>query len=320
LAQCRADAISLLGKELPSVSQSLPFIAGDPVSESSVLHIAEAEGALAIAVFSSPHSGANYPAAFLEQTRLDPVALRRSEDAFVDELFAAAPAAGAPLIRALLPRALLDLNREPYELDPRMFDGRVPSFANTRSLRVAGGLGTVPRVVAEAQEIYDRRLPISEAITRIETIYKPYHRALRRLLLRTQRQHGAAILVDCHSMPSRGTAREDRPRADVVLGDRYGASCAPHLTDAVEAILRELGYVVARNRPYAGGYITEHYGSPLSGLHALQIEVNRALYMDEGAYTKLPDFTRVAADLGAVVRTVVNIQPDGLTAFPAAAE
>lgn len=293
--------------------------AGHP-GEEPAFEICEPVTPLAPAVFSSPHSGARYPARFLEQTRLDPSMLRRSEDAFVDELFAAAPRFGAPLIKALLPRALVDLNREPYELDPRMFEGRVPSFANTRSLRVAGGLGTVPRVVGEAQEIYDRRLPIGEAINRIEAIYKPYHRALRRLLLRTQRLHGAAILIDCHSMPSRGTAREERPRADIVLGDRYGASCAPLLTDTVEAVLRERGYSVVRNRPYAGGYITEHYGSPISGLHALQIEVNRALYMDEGAYCRSDDFPRVAADMEAVVAAVAATDAGQLAAFPAAAE
>lgn len=277
-------------------------------------------GPLASVVLSSPHSGSRYPACFLEQTRLDPLILRRSEDTFVDELFDAAPSMGAPLLRALLPRALVDLNREPYELDPRMFEGRLPSFANTRSLRVAGGLGTVPRVVGEAQEIYDRRLPIGEAIERIEQIYKPYHRALRRLLLRTQRVHGTAILLDCHSMPSRGTAREDRPRADIVLGDRYGASCAPVLTDAVEGVLRELGYSVSRNRPYAGGYITEHYGAPVGGLHALQIEVNRALYMDEATFTRSAGFTKMSADLARVVAAVIGVERDALASLPAAAE
>jgi N-formylglutamate amidohydrolase len=282
--------------------------------------ILEPDGPLAPVVFSSPHSGALYPADFLAQARLDPLSLRRSEDAFVDELFAAATAHGAPLIRARFPRAYLDLNREPYELDPRMFEGRIPAFANTRSLRVAGGLGTIPRIVGDSQEIYGARLPIADALKRIERLYKPYHRALRELLTRARRQFGAAILVDCHSMPSRGSPREDRPRADIVLGDRYGASCAPAVTDIVEAVLRELGFAVARNRPYAGGYITEHYGTPAAGVHAIQIEVNRSLYMDETAHAPLDGFAAVAADLSRVVAAVVAIRPGDLAVARAAAE
>lgn len=282
--------------------------------------IIEPDGLLAAAVFSSPHSGAFYPADFLAQARLDPLSLRRSEDAFVDRLFAAATAHGAPLIRARFPRAYLDLNREPYELDPRMFDGRIPAFANTRSLRVAGGLGTIPRIVGDSQEIYGGRMPIGEALHRIEQLYKPYHRALRELLTHARRRFGAAVLVDCHSMPSRGSPREERPRADIVLGDRYGASCAPVVTDVVEAALRDLGFAVARNRPYAGGYITEHYGTPAAGLHAIQIEVNRSLYMDETAHEPLAAFAEIAADMARVVAAVVAIRPGDLAVAPAAAE
>jgi N-formylglutamate amidohydrolase len=282
--------------------------------------IIEPEGPLAPVVFSSPHSGAAYPADFLAQARLDPLSLRRSEDAFVDELFASATEHGAPLIRARFPRAYLDLNREPYELDPRMFEGRIPAFANTRSLRVAGGLGTIPRIVGDSQEIYGARLPIADALKRIERLYKPYHRALRELLTHARRQFGAAILVDCHSMPSRGSPREDRPRADIVLGDRYGASCAPAVTDIVEAALRELGFAVARNRPYAGGYITEHYGTPAAGVHAIQIEVNRSLYMDETAHAPLDGFAAIADDLSRVVAAVVSIRPGDLAVAQAAAE
>ncbi|TVR06180.1 MAG: N-formylglutamate amidohydrolase [Salinarimonadaceae bacterium] len=232
-------------------------------------------------VFDAPHSGAIYPPAFLASGRLDRHAIRRSEDAHVDRLFLGMVARGAPLMRARFPRAYLDLNREPYELDPRMFEGRLPAFANTRSLRVAGGLGTIPRIVADGQEIYRGRIPVEDALLRIETLYKPYHRALRDLLARTQRAFGAAVLVDCHSMPSTSLPPETRGRTDVVLGDRYGSSCDPLLVDLVETSLRARGFGVARNKPYAGGFITEHYGEPGIGRHALQIEVNRALYMDE---------------------------------------
>src|SRR5829696_5819793 len=178
-------------------------------------------------LFNSPHSGRVYPREFLRSSRLDLPTLRRSEDSFVDDLARGVVKRGHPLMRAHFPRCYVDVNREPYELDPRMFDGRLPSFANTRSMRVAGGLGTVARVVGDAQEIYGQRLSVDEALRRIETLYKPYHRALRRLITRVHRDFGAAILVDCHSMPSTTAAKEERPRADVVLGDRYGTSCAP---------------------------------------------------------------------------------------------
>jgi N-formylglutamate deformylase len=250
-------------------------------------------------VFNSPHSGARYPAAFLAATRLDALTLRRSEDAFVDELFLPAVGLGAPLMRAHFPRAFLDVNREPYELDPRMFDGRLPADANTRSLRVAGGLGTIARVVGDAQEIYAGRLPVGEALERIETLYKPYHACLRRLLDERRRRFGAVLLVDCHSMPSTGLPKDEARRPDIVLGDRYSTSCAPFITDRAEQGLRAEGFAVMRNRPYAGGYITEHYGAPAAGFHALQIEINRALYMDETNHARGPGFAALQAALAA---------------------
>ncbi len=271
-------------------------------------------------VCNSPHSGRSYPAAFLSQSRLDLDMLRRSEDTFVDELFAEAPAFGVPLMRAHFPRAYLDVNREPYELDPRMFEGRLPPFANTRSLRVAGGLGTVARVVGDAREIYPRRIPVSEALSRIESFYKPYHRTLRKLVTRAQNAFGFALLLDCHSMPSNAGGRDERPRADIVLGDRYGTSCSPEITEMVERTLRGQGYVVLRNKPYAGGFITEHYGDPASGLHALQIEVNRALYMDETNYEKSAGFARMKQDLGRMVEAVANFALAGQQQLPDAAE
>jgi N-formylglutamate amidohydrolase len=272
------------------------------------------------AVFNSPHSGSVYPHAFLASTRLDIATLRRSEDSFVDGLVAGVVGRGYPLMRAHFPRCYVDVNREPYELDPRMFDGRLPSFANTRSMRVAGGLGTVARVVGESQEIYGQRIPVEDAIRRIEGLYKPYHRALRRLFARQHREFGAAVLIDCHSMPSTAGAKDERPRADIVLGDRYGTSCVPVIAETVEALLRGRGYVVSRNKPYAGGFITEHYGNPAVGLHAIQLELNRALYMDERRYERTASFHSVAADLESLADEVGAIPVQELRPYRAAAE
>jgi N-formylglutamate deformylase len=271
-------------------------------------------------IFNSPHSGRVYPHGFLAASRLDLATLRRSEDFFVDELIAGVVRHGHPVMRAHFPRCYVDVNREPYELDPRMFEGRLPSFANTRSMRVAGGLGTVARVVGDAQEIYDRRLPVDDALRRIETLYKPYHRALRRLFTKVHREFGAAVLIDCHSMPSTGGAKDERPRADVVLGDRYGTSCAGYVSEVVDATLRALGYVVSRNKPYAGGFITEHYGNPAAGLHAIQVELNRSLYMDEKRYARSTAFDRVAADLETVANRIAAIPLEELRPYRAAAE
>lgn len=271
-------------------------------------------------VFNVPHAGAVYPASFLAVSRLDAMALRRSEDAFVDELFASVTDLGAPLMTARFPRAYLDLNREPYELDSRMFDGRLPPFANTRSMRVAGGLGTIPRIVADGQEIYGSRLPVEEALHRIEWLYKPYHRELRQLVRRTSQTFGHAILIDCHSMPSSSVSRDEGAKADIVLGDRYGTSCATPLIDLVEAALRGRGYTVVRNKPYAGGFITEHYGEPALARHALQIELNRGLYMDERRLQKKPGFGTLADDLTQAFAQVVADIEGELTIRPIAAE
>ncbi|MGH1591624.1 N-formylglutamate amidohydrolase [Methylobacterium phyllosphaerae] len=252
-------------------------------------------------VFNTGHSGAVYPPEFIAASRLDALALRRSEDAYVERLFAPVVALGAPLLRANFPRAFLDVNREPFELDPRMFDGRLPPFANTRSMRVAGGLGTVPRVVADGQEIYARRLPVAEATARIDGLYKPYHRVLRGLVQRTARTHGHCMLIDCHSMPSSSLGRDPEMKADVVLGDRYGTACAPALIDGFEAAFRAQGFRVTRNKPYAGGFITEHYGEPNLGRHALQIEINRGLYMNEISLATTPGFPNLVDALRTVI-------------------
>jgi N-formylglutamate amidohydrolase len=261
-------------------------------------------------VFASPHSGVDYPAEFLAAARLDRRSLRRSEDAFVDEMFAAAPAAGAPLLSALFPRAFVDANREALELDPQMFEDALPPEANTDSPRVAAGLGMIARVVASGEEIYGRKLRLAEALARIERYWRPYHAMLGQLIAETKRRYGACVLIDCHSMPSVGGPMErdaGRERVDMVLGDCRGTSCAPALTDRVEKDLRHLGYAVARNNPYSGGFVTQHYGQPGAEVHALQIEINRALYMDEAALARGPGFARLAADMGRLVRAIGDI-------------
>jgi N-formylglutamate deformylase len=282
--------------------------------------ILEPAGLRGPVLFNSPHSGRVYPRAFLTSSRLDLAALRRSEDTFVDDLIVGVVERGLPLMRANFPRCYVDVNREPYELDPRMFDGRLPSFANTRSMRVAGGLGTVARVVGDAQEIYAQRIPVDEALRRIDGLYKPYHRALRRLFTRVHRQFGAAVLIDCHSMPSTAGAKDERPRADVVLGDRYGTSCVGIVSETVEETLRHCGYAVSRNKPYAGGFITEHYGNPAAGLHAIQLEFNRALYMDERRYERSASFARLATDIGTLADRLADVPLEELRPYRAAAE
>lgn len=305
------------GKADPKLVEAGPDLSPLEPELQPPLEVVEPDGLVSPLVFSSPHSGSIYPQSFLEATRLDAFSLRRSEDAFVDRLFDFAPELGAPLLRALFPRSYLDVNREPYELDPRMFEGRLPPFANTRSLRVAGGLGTIARLVGESQEIYRAKMPVAAALDRIERLYKPYHRTLRGLLQRASARFGVALLVDCHSMPSTGV---ERPRCDIVLGDRYGTSCAPIVLDMMEYELRRLGYSVNRNKPYAGGFITEHYGTPQSGTHAVQIELNRALYMDESALEPNRGFAPLARDLRATLAVVAASVADGAQEGKAAAE
>ncbi len=235
-------------------------------------------------IFASPHSGRMYPSNFVKASRLPLHALRRSEDSYVDEIFASAAELGAPLLSANFPRAYIDPNREPYELDPAMFQDPLPAYVNTRSLRVAGGLGTLARVVSDGALIYNTKLKFSEAERRINRFYLPYHTQLAALIAETKERFGFAVLIDCHSMPSIGGPMDDDDglsRADIVLGDRFGTACAPSLTRACERALRDLGLATVRNIPYAGGYTTDHYGRPGKHVHAIQIEINRALYMNE---------------------------------------
>ena len=247
-------------------------------------------------VFASPHSGRLYPDDMAPA--LDGVAIRRSEDAYVDELVGAAPDLGCVLICARLARAYIDVNREPFELDPAMFADELPDFARARSARVQAGLGAIARVVSEGQEIYDRKLTFAEARARIEGAHAPYHAALARLLGEAHAAHGMAILIDWHSMPAAAAKAGGRDGpCEMVLGDRYGGSCSPLVTGTVEKALEAMGYKVARNAPYAGGYTTEHYGRPQRRTHALQVEINRALYLDEATLSLTEGFTRLKADL-----------------------
>ena len=261
-------------------------------------------------VFASPHSGREYPNDFVANSALDPVALRRSEDSFVDELFAAAPEFGAPLLKALFPRAFIDPNREPFELDPAMFVDELPSYANSQSSRVAAGLGTIPKVVSNGREIYRAKLKFAEAAERINVYYRPYHKALAALVEATVERFGFCVLIDCHSMPSVGGPLDPdagRGRADFVLGDGFGNACEDRVTATVERALRAQGHSVIRNKPFAGGFTTRHYGKPSTGVHALQIEINRALYMDELRIERRDDIHRLTRQMVDVIVALTGL-------------
>jgi len=269
-------------------------------------------------IFSSPHSGRIYPADFLDLARLDKKAIRRSEDCFVDEIFAKAPHYGAPLLKALFPRAYVDPNREPYELDPTMFKEPIPNYANKYSPRVAAGLGTIARVVANGSEIYENKLNFREANERIDRCYYPYHSALEDLINNTQEIFGYCILIDCHSMPSVIETNESnigfRNQVDFVLGDSHGRSCSPALTMMVEKIVSDMGYSVVRNSPYSGGFITRNYGKPADGIHALQIEIKRGLYMNEHNYTRNSGMSEIMQDMTYLTKQLVSLEPHALAA------
>ncbi len=267
-------------------------------------------------VLASPHSGAEYPDEFLAASRLDPLTLRRSEDSFVDEIFASAPELGAPLVAARFPRAYLDVNREPWELDPTMFADALPNYVNIRSPRVRMGLGTIARVVASGEEIYARRLRFAEARQRVETLYHPYHQALRKLVLDTEAAFGGCLLIDCHSMPSAASEVGGQGPVDVVLGDCHGTTCAPEIIEAVRSFLTRRNFSVAMNTPYAGGFTTAHYGNPRRGRHALQIEINRALYMDERRCRRKPELSRLASEMTALIAHLAAIMGERLGEAP----
>ncbi len=252
-------------------------------------------------VFSSPHSGRAYTPAFMATARLDRATLRRSEDSYVDEIFAAAPAYGAPLIAATFPRAYCDVNREAWELDPAMFEDALPPWVNTTSARVGAGLGTIARVVANGEAIYGIRLRFADAQHRVRTCWQPYHDALAELIGRTVAQFGVCLLVDCHSMPGSATACR-RPAPEIVLGDAHGAACAPAMMRLMEQFFGRRAYLTRRNDPYAGGYVTRHYGRPQTGVHAIQIEIARGLYMNEATLERQPGLARLTGDAAALMQ------------------
>ncbi len=259
-------------------------------------------------VFSSPHSGSLYTPAFLAAARLGLPALRRSEDCYIDEIFADAPHAGANLIAAVFPRAWCDVNREAWELDPAMFEDALPAWVNTASARVAAGLGTLARVVSNGEPIYRGKLRFEEARARVTSCWEPYHLALAQLIAATIARHGACLLVDCHSMPAHA-CQDRRPVPDIVLGDAYGAACAPQVLRFVENFLLDRNYRVRRNDPYAGGYITRHYGRPATHGHALQIEIARSLYMDEVSLRRSRGLDRVRQDMAALAEALAGQAP-----------
>lgn len=274
---------------LPAPRPEPPFVLIEPLRRTAPL------------VFASPHSGRRYPADLMALSRVGLISLRRAEDAYVDELFAGAAAHGAAVLSATVARAYVDLNRDPAELDPDMFDERPPQSPHGSSARVQAGLGAIPRISGDGQPIYRRKLSLREAERRIAAVHRPYHAMLQNLVAETREAFGCAVLVDCHSMPSSSRGAH---APDIVLGDRFGASCHHSVTALAEATLRRLGYRVARNAPFAGGHTTQSYGRPAARLHALQVEINRALYVDERTLERTSGYIRVRADMSRLAEAL----------------
>ena len=266
-------------------------------------------------VFSSPHSGRDYPLAFLRRSMLDELSVRSSEDAFVDILFSEAPMLGAPLLAARAPRAFVDLNRSADELDPALIEGVKKACHNPR---VSSGLGVIPRVVANGRVIQRGKITLEEARARLTDVWHPYHAALQTLLDESHAAFGEAILIDCHSMPHEAVgAARGGPRPDVVLGDRFGAAAQSEVVDRIEAAFAAAGLRVARNAPFAGAYITQHYGRPSRNQHVVQVEINRGLYMDEARVRPSPDFESFRRVITSVVSEIAAI---GSSEMPLAAQ
>lgn len=272
-------------------------------------HLAKPNARTTSVIFASPHSGRDYPASFLRAAVLDEAEIRSSEDAFVDLLYGDAPLHGAPLLTALAPRAYLDLNRGPEEMDAALIEGvrRV-----SHNPRVASGLGVVPRVVANGRAIYHGKLSLEEAHHRIANYWRPYHDALQTLIDESHATFGQAILVDCHSMPHEAMDNigHGGARPDIVLGDRFGASASPAIVAQIEAAFTAAGLTVARNMPFAGAYIAQHYGRPSRRQHAVQIEIDRAIYMNEATLEPLSDFEEVRSALSEVIGQIAEIGRD----------
>jgi N-formylglutamate deformylase len=281
-------------------------VKGKPMS-SSAYEVLHPERDLSCVLFASPHSGRDYAWSFMRTSILDDHVIRSSEDAFVDLLFEVAPQFGASFIRAGAPRAFVDLNRACDELDPALIEGVRRQRHNPR---VASGLGVIPRVVANGRAIYSGKISRTEADQRINDIWRPYHKMLQSLLDKAHQRHGQAVLLDCHSMPHEaidGVMRSGMRRPDVVLGDRFGASASGDVVDRVEAAFVDAGFVVTRNTPFAGAYITQAYGRPARGQHAVQVEIDRSLYMNETLIRPNGNFDDVRAALRKVVADVANI-------------
>ncbi|RAN36422.1 hypothetical protein HY11_01485 [Hyphomonas pacifica] len=255
-------------------------------------------------IFTSPHSGNVYPESMKSALCVPLETVRRTEDAFVEQLFEDAHAHGAILMAARYARSVTDLNRDPRELDPTMFHDGVPRACGAPTARVEAGLGCLPRVASQGEEIYGQRMSRAEGAARLTDIHDAYHQRLSLELATLKEIHGRVILIDCHSMPSVQPGR--RHLADIVLGDRFGSSCDPRLTGRVERAFRAQGLTVARNAPYAGGYTTRRYGRPKRNVHALQIEINRGLYMDEGNVSPLGTFDSMRAAVSTVIQEIVS--------------
>lgn len=258
-------------------------------------------------VFASPHSGNDYPDWFLQRSVLNAHSIRSSEDAFVDRLFDQASTFGAPLLRARVPRACVDFNRSADELDPALISG-VRGVGNNP--RVASGLGVIPRVVSNGRAIYRGKIRLDEAETRLEAYWRPYHKALQSLLNESLAKFGQAILLDCHSMPREAldalrTSGGTRP--EIVLGDRFGTSACSEIVEQVEAAFAGAGFTVSRNAPFAGAYVTQHYGRLGRNQHAIQIEIDRSIYMDEKLIQPHSGFEEVRSRLQKVIAEVVTI-------------
>ena len=265
------------------------------------------QDSVSLAVFSSPHSGSAYPREFLKTSRLSRLDLRSSEDAFVDELFGAVPALGAPLLSARFPRAYVDVNRAASEIDPAMVTGVKSTGTNPR---LAAGLGVIPRVVSDNRAIIDGKISLEEARARLESCYYPYHRMLRKLITERKTFLGGAILFDCHSMPHEALSSVPRVMGrspEIVLGNRFGAASSGWIMDEACEAFRSEGFVVAKNAPFAGGYITRQYGNPREYTHAIQIEIDRSLYMDEARITPNADFEAIRQRLTEVARKLVQL-------------
>ena len=300
----------MASQELKTIRESFqpPFVIEKPSSTNNAF------------IFSSPHSGRIYPPSFLASSKLSAKQLRSSEDAYVDELFSHVADQGAHFIHSLVPRAYLDLNRHPYELDPKLFSSQLPNFTIRDSLKVKNGLGVIARIVSEGCEIYAGPLDFNEALKRINHLYFPYHGALRSLIEAVQNDHKQAILIDCHSMPSGNLPGFKNNPPDFVLGNLFDKSCDYELTHQVRAQLQLMGYHVSVNKPYAGGYVTKEYGKPQKGVHVLQIEINRRLYLDESSQEKTPGFDQLRSDMHRLTKELMRSLPDLSYGSPLAAE